>query len=177
MGEWNTEWRDECSFIFKTMAILSLSLCNPSACSRELLNPESSDCDLVGVILELRRNTLSDWLHISCKKKLNEKWKGKKSFQTFFEGFATGQGFRFEASSWRGKMSPYQRICTLHNVYWARKIKYPQILAPRKPYYKWVSLTVPRSNRSWHLLRQSGEFVKLTSAFSAAVRCSVLAVS
>ena len=60
MGEWIVEWRDECSIVSKMMAILSLLFCDPSACSRELLSPESSDCDLGGVILEKQKH--AKWL-------------------------------------------------------------------------------------------------------------------
>ena len=52
------ERRDECVIVSKMMAILSLLLYDPSACSRDLLSPESSDCDLV-VSLYRRRNMLS----------------------------------------------------------------------------------------------------------------------
>ena len=48
--------RDECSIVSKMMAILSLLLCDQSACSRELLTPGSSDCDLVGCILEMKKH-------------------------------------------------------------------------------------------------------------------------
>ncbi len=34
MGEWINDWRDECSVVSKMMAILSLLLSDPSACSR-----------------------------------------------------------------------------------------------------------------------------------------------
>ncbi len=56
------EWRDECSTVSKMMAILSVLLCDPSACLRELLSPESSDCDLGGVILEKKKH--AKWINL-----------------------------------------------------------------------------------------------------------------
>ncbi len=54
------EWRGECSIVSKIMAILSLLLCDPFACWRELLSPETSDCDLDGVIVEKKKH--AKWL-------------------------------------------------------------------------------------------------------------------
>ncbi len=54
------EWRGECSIVSKIMAILSLLLCDPFACSRELCSSESSDCDLNGVISEKKKQ--AKWL-------------------------------------------------------------------------------------------------------------------
>ena len=52
MNEWVNEL-DECYIVSKMMAIVSLLLC-----SRELLSPESSDCDLGGVILEKKKHAM-----------------------------------------------------------------------------------------------------------------------
>ena len=67
------------------MVILSLLLCDPSACSRELLSSESSDCDLGGVILEKKKQVI-DFIYVANMNRINEKLKGKKSFQTFLRG-------------------------------------------------------------------------------------------
>ncbi len=48
--------RGEWAIVSKMMAILSLLLCDPSAYSRELFSPESSDYDLDGVILEKKKH-------------------------------------------------------------------------------------------------------------------------
>ena len=55
MNGWMTrnKWQDECSILSK---ILSLLLCDPSACSMVFLSPEWSDCDSGGVILEKEKN-------------------------------------------------------------------------------------------------------------------------
>ncbi len=87
MGEWIDEWRNECSVVSKMMAILSLLLCGPSACSMQLLSRESSDWDLSGVILENHAKFNIVCIHLANINWINEKRKVKKSFQTFFEGF------------------------------------------------------------------------------------------
>ena len=52
MNEWTNESINECPIVSKMIGIWS----HPSDCSRILLGPESSDCDLVGVVLEKRKH-------------------------------------------------------------------------------------------------------------------------
>ncbi len=85
MGEWINDWRDKCSSVSKMMAVLSLLLCDPSACSGELLSPRSSDCNLVGVIYRDEETCkVIDFIFLAYMN--YEKRKGKKGFQTFLRG-------------------------------------------------------------------------------------------
>ncbi len=99
MGEWINDWRD--SSVSKMMAILSLLLCDPSACWGELLSPGSSDCNLVGVILEMKKHAkwlTSYFLHIGIEQMING---GVKKVSKLFWGV-------YVAFSWLKSWQPTQ---------------------------------------------------------------------
>ncbi len=81
---WFVLRRDKYASVSKMMTILSLLLCDQSACSGEFLSPESSDCNMLGVIIEMKKH--AKWLtsYFLHRNWMNKKRKGKNVCKHFW---------------------------------------------------------------------------------------------